>query len=360
MRTTTKILATAAVLISCVLTSTPSYASTQSDSESALLSTVREMGPATAAVARIDGELESLNSELAGLVITIASNTPLLEQRVQQARSVAVGIYIDGDTSLNLAALSAADNPLEYASRVAMITPTAMVQALELQPLADLSRKLKDRQRVIQRRVVDLSSARSVAARSLEKHQEAFRNLARKVSSPKDGLSILGPSTLTAQELAQFVRSRTTAWRMPISIEEFAQMYLTEAAAEGVRGDVLFIQGVQETGWYRFEGGLSTIHDNNFAGINACDSCRSATSFDSIRMGVRAHVELVRAYADEDYTSKNTALPYAYKVENIPVRGCCATWAELGRYWASAFEYSKRVLWMWEQAVTYSGKTPEW
>jgi hypothetical protein len=318
------------------------------------------MAPAAAAVARIDGELETLNSELTGVSLNIAVNAPLLEQRVQQARAVAVGIYVDGDTSLNIAALSAASNPLEYASRVAMITPTARVQALELQPIADQARKLKNRQHEIQKRVAELSADRETAVRSLEKHQATFRTLSRKVSSPNDGLSILGPNTLTAHELALFVRSRTTAWHMPISIEEFAQMYLTEAAAEGVRGDVLFAQGIQETGWYRFGGGLSSIEDNNFAGINACDSCRSASSFDSIRMGVRAHVELVRAYADEDYTSKDTALPYAYKVENIPVRGCCATWSELGRRWASAPGYSKRVVWMWEQAVVYAGKTPDW
>lgn len=335
-------------------------AASREEKAEALLTLVRETGPLAARLATSTTALHDVETQLRADSILLDEMLPQLETLVQQARRVAVSVYIDGDASLRMAALSAADDPLEYASRLALISPTAEVQALNLQPVADKVYALRQK-------VDGLTASRNKlfqdAASLRTAYTDSRQNLARLAQSlTRDtDVSILGPSLLTAEELTTFLTARSPkVWPLPVSRLELSQMYIEEAAAEGVRGDLLMIQAVMETGWFRFESGLSDADDYNFAGINACDSCRSASSFPSVRMGVRAHVQLVKAYADEELTSKNTALPYAYKVENIPVRGCCVMFSELGGYWASAHNYYKRVLWTWATALEFSGYRAPW
>ena len=335
-------------------------ASSRDDTAKALLSLVRESGPLAARLATATTSLHDVETQLGSDTERLEQLLPGLEARVQQARRLAVSVYIDGDASLRMAALSAADDPLEYAARLALIAPTAEVQALELQPVADKVFALRQR-------VENLTDSRSRLLRETSELRTAYTSSREKLARLAQSLtrdtdvSILGPSLLTAEELSAFITARSpSVWPLPVTRLELSHMYIDEAAAEGVRGDLLMIQAVMETGWFRFESGLSEAKDYNFAGINACDSCRSASSFESVRMGVRAHVELVKAYADETLTSKNTALPYAYKVENIPVRGCCVMFSELGGYWASAHNYYKRVLWTWATALEFSGHRAPW
>ena len=45
-----------------------------------------------------------------------------------------------------------------------------------------------------------------------------------------------------------------------------------------MRGDIAFIQGIVETGWYRFTGSVPPSY-NNFAGIGATDSGGAPAAF---------------------------------------------------------------------------------
>ena len=81
------------------------------------------------------------------------------------------------------------------------------------------------------------------------------------------------------------------------TIEKFCQIYLEECANENVRAEVAFAQAMKETGFLRF-GGKVSITQYNFAGIGAVDSGSSAPArFSSVREGVRAQVQHLKAYA---------------------------------------------------------------
>ena len=91
---------------------------------------------------------------------------------------------------------------------------------------------------------------------------------------PLPGTAILGEQQLTAAQLVAWYRSTGSAANVGVSIEELVDHYLTEGAAEHVRGDVAFIQSIVETGYFSFPGGGQVgSGDHNFAGIGACDSC---------------------------------------------------------------------------------------
>lgn len=123
---------------------------------------------------------------------------------------------------------------------------------------------------------------------------------------PEGKTAILGTVQATAQQMALFCRSRNAAPRLPAcSVEELAQMFLEEGAAEGVRGDVAWAQSLKETGFFRY-GGIVLPEQNNYAGIGALNGNAQgqAASFPDPRTGVRAQIQHLKAYASTEALTK--------------------------------------------------------
>ena len=80
------------------------------------------------------------------------------------------------------------------------------------------------------------------------------------------------------------------------SIEAFCQIYLEECQAEGLKAEVAFCQAMLETGFLRY-GGDVQINQYNFAGLGATGNGAPGNFFGSVREGVRAQVQHLKAYA---------------------------------------------------------------
>ena len=80
------------------------------------------------------------------------------------------------------------------------------------------------------------------------------------------------------------------------SIEAFCQIYQEECRAEGVNAEVAFCQAMLETGFLRY-GGDVKIEQYNFAGLGATGGGNPGNSFSSVREGIRAQVQHLKAYA---------------------------------------------------------------
>ena len=172
-------------------------------------------------------------------------------------------------------------------------------------------------------------------------------------------LSIEGDSAFTAKELDQWFTSEGVTSRANAPIDKLTGFYISEGAAEGVRGDMAFAQSMVETGSF---GNPDTINLNNFAGIGHCDSCASGMRFDSPQLGVRAQMQLLKSYAEADPTYANPLVNP--KLHGPP--GCCQTWTELTRSWASDPNYGPKILsvyeamleWLLDQRATEPGPPP--
>lgn len=79
------------------------------------------------------------------------------------------------------------------------------------------------------------------------------------------------------------------------TINQFAQIFYEEATAEGVRAEVAFTQCMKETGFLKY-GGDVLPNQYNFAGLGATGAVNGA-SFSNVRMGVRAQIQHLKAYA---------------------------------------------------------------
>lgn len=114
--------------------------------------------------------------------------------------------------------------------------------------------------------------------------------------------AIMGEAQATAAQLALYCRSRNAAPKLTAcTLEELAEMFLEEGAAEGVRGDVAWAQSLKETGFFQY-GGIVQPNQNNFAGIGALNgnSAGQAATFPDPRTGVRAQIQHLKAYASTE------------------------------------------------------------
>jgi hypothetical protein len=140
-----------------------------------------------------------------------------------------------------------------------------------------------------------------------------------------------------------------------IDIIEYCQMYLEEAGGEGVRAEVAFVQAMKETGWLQY-GGDVNILQYNMAGIGAVGGGAEGASFDTIREGIRAQIQHLKAYASTndlinfcvdprfELVSRNSA-PY---VEWLGIHE-----NPYGAGWAAAYNYGYDIVDMIETMNQY-------
>ncbi|MFP4456609.1 MAG: stalk domain-containing protein [Clostridia bacterium] len=110
--------------------------------------------------------------------------------------------------------------------------------------------------------------------------------------------NILGKSIATAEQMANYLLSRNPNPNISISALELAKIYLEEGEAEGIRGDFAFAQSLHETGNFKFGGDVSP-EQNNFCGLGATGGV-PGNYFESPRIGVRAQIQHLKAYACKD------------------------------------------------------------
>ena len=158
------------------------------------------------------------------------------------------------------------------------------------------------------------------------------------------GPTIIGDSYLQTADLVAWYRTYYPVDPPVAPIVDIIDAYLRIGGEEGIRGDIAFAQAILETGGFR----SGHAQGFNFAGIGAYDSCSPTCGFrfSDLDAGVRAHIHLLRAYADPGVTSAQLASPPDALVapERVGVRGCCARWTELTGVWATDPNYDRKVL----------------
>jgi len=178
------------------------------------------------------------------------------------------------------------------------------------------------------------------------------------------GVSLMGPTNLSASQMASWWRAQHYSPNLTVSIDELAQMYVDEGTAEGVRGDVAFAQAVLET------AGFHSAPGNNFAGMGWCDSCSTGRVFPTARDGVRAQIQHLRNYGDQLSRASQLAHPasvYWYAPSSLSqavadqnfdtffAKGWAVTWNQMGHgNWATDPNYSDKVMKIYAGMVAYA------
>ena len=203
---------------------------------------------------------------------------------------------------------------------------------------------------------IDVASAKTAVGTNIQLYTMNGTKAQKWVLADATFTPIMGISDVTADRLAYYYNSTGNKYPYVNSseakdIKAFAQIYIEECEAEGIRADVAFCQAMKETGWLTFKGDVNA-NQYNFAGLGATGSANPGNSFDSIRIGIRAHVQHLKAYACNDQLVNKCVDPRFNYVQ----RGV-APYVEwlgqqenpTGKGWATAPEYGISIVKMMKE-----------
>lgn len=128
-----------------------------------------------------------------------------------------------------------------------------------------------------------------------------------------------------------------------------ADLYVSECAIEGINSDVAFVQMCLETGFLKF-GGLVDESMNNFCGLGAISITERGNSFATEELGVRAHVQHLKAYASSDPLVLPLVDP---RYKWVLPKGKSPTVMGLGGTWASDVQYGAKLVNLLERLSVY-------
>jgi hypothetical protein len=169
---------------------------------------------------------------------------------------------------------------------------------------------------------------------------------------------IMGKERVTANEIVAWYKSKNIRDAKPaVSVETLARLFIEEGRTEGVAGDLAFVQAMVETGWLRHSTRVPP-HFYNYAGIGAVDGGSTAARFPNARIGVRAQIQHLRAYADHRVNCRNfkhpTVTPRCHLV--LP-KGKAPMWEDMGRgNWATDPQYAAKINRLYDELLTHAGK----
>lgn len=145
--------------------------------------------------------------------------------------------------------------------------------------------------------------------------------------------AILGKAMATQQQCVQYLLSVNPMPSLSVSPQELVSYYYEEGAREGIRPDVAFAQALKETGYFRY-GGTVTPDQNNYCGLGTTSSTVKGVYFSSARLGVRAHIQHLLAYASTRHPAEPVVDPRYTLVRSIYGNNTLNTWRDLNGRWA--------------------------
>jgi len=116
-------------------------------------------------------------------------------------------------------------------------------------------------------------------------------------------------------------------------------IYREEAMIEGVNYDIAFCQMCLETGFLQFGGDVKP-EQNNFGGIGAIGNGVRGDSFSDRRIGIRAQIQHLKAYA----TTTSLVQPLVDPRFSLIKRGTAPLLSQLAGKWAEDVNYDKKIM----------------
>ncbi|MGB3404068.1 MAG: N-acetylmuramoyl-L-alanine amidase [Microcoleaceae cyanobacterium] len=159
---------------------------------------------------------------------------------------------------------------------------------------------------------------------------------------------IMGRGKTNKNNLSIFLKSHhsTYMYRFP----EIIKLYFEEAEIEGVNHDIAFCQMCLETDFLRF-GGIGRATDHNFAGLATVGGMADIATFSSPRMGVRAHIQHLKAYASREPLVQVKVDPRF----DLITRGIAPSLDQLSGRWSEDLNYGTRIYTLMQQLYQTAG-----
>jgi hypothetical protein len=148
---------------------------------------------------------------------------------------------------------------------------------------------------------------------------------------------IMRQGNTTEVQLMMFLKSNNQ--NVLDDYPDIAKLYREEATVEGVNYDIAFCQMCLETDFLRFGGDIEPTQ-NNFADLGDISSAQGSASFSSARLGVRAQIQHLKAYASTEPLVQEVVDPRFRFVS----RGIAPLVPQLSGRWTADKEYGRKIM----------------
>ena len=148
---------------------------------------------------------------------------------------------------------------------------------------------------------------------------------------------IMGKGITSDLQMLMFLKQNNENATKPY--KDLPRFYKEEAAIEGVNHDIAFCQMCLETSYLRFPGSLRP-EDNNFGGLGGAGSGNGEISFNDPRMGVRAQIQHLKAYASSEPLVQEIIDPRFRFVK----RGIAPLVSQLSNRWDADMQYGDKIM----------------
>jgi len=148
---------------------------------------------------------------------------------------------------------------------------------------------------------------------------------------------IMGSGQLSIERMLSFLWLHNQRLDLQYA-RQLTELYLKEAAAEGVNHDIAFGQMCLETGFLKYTGDVSQ-NQNNYCGLGATGNAEPGLSFASPQEGVRAHIQHLKAYGSTD-SLHNELVDSRFRFVK---RGSAQNIKELTGVWATDPNYDYKI-----------------
>ncbi|WP_414551650.1 N-acetylmuramoyl-L-alanine amidase [Anabaena sp. CCY 0017] len=138
-------------------------------------------------------------------------------------------------------------------------------------------------------------------------------------------------------ELQLFLRNNNE--NALVIFPDIPKLYREEGNTEGVNYDIAFCQMCLETGFLRFGSDVKP-EQNNFAGLGSIGGGAEVASFSSARIGVRAHIQHLKAYASLEPLVNEIVDPRFRFI----TRGIAPSIYQLSGRWSVDLDYGTKIL----------------
>lgn len=162
---------------------------------------------------------------------------------------------------------------------------------------------------------------------------------------------IMGRAVATREQCLAYLLRNNPDPKLTVSPRELVDYYYEEAEKEGIRPDAAFAQALKETGYFRY-GGTVVPEQNNYCGLGTTSSDVRGAYFPTARIGVRAHIQHLMAYATVFPPHEEIVDPRYTLVRTVYGANTITKWPGLNGRWAvPGNNYGQEILQIVEQII---------
>jgi len=155
---------------------------------------------------------------------------------------------------------------------------------------------------------------------------------------------IMSMGNLPRSALVRFLLEKNTELSSRRDFVNYlATLYVMEANREGVNYEIAFAQMCYHTNYLKYGNDFVNVDMNNFGGLSSLFFERRGVTFNTLQLGIRAHIQHLKAYASEDPPKEEVVDTRYYVIGDLFGFGSSPSVDDLTGKWSGSDDYGCKI-----------------